>query len=233
MAINLWICIPWRSAPDRLQAYERTVAWWRDFGIWLDEHEPYLIANYRIFMADSDPERHWNLAQARNRAFGKAMHNGAGRGGSLIFADADTIPESPTQIATAIKLARAETETTVVYPFQEYVYLPADVDGELSEATPIRIQLHSVGGIIVTDVDSYLGLCGFDEHFTQWGFEDTAFFYAARTLGIVMRTPGKVFHIKHSVAENHDCSEHNPGYWRNELYKFADGRPQLMRALIK
>jgi predicted glycosyltransferase involved in capsule biosynthesis len=182
----------------------------------------------QIILADSDPDKHFNLAQARNNAARKAKSD------VLVFADCDTIPESDTQITTAIKLAQQQAD--VVYPFEEYVYLPHDAVGarydDLAEVTPIRTRVHSVGGIIVARVDSFLELGGFDECFTQWGFEDTAFMMAARTLGTVMRVPGKVYHLGHEVPEGRDYSEKNPGYWRNELYRFADGKPELMRALI-
>lgn len=203
---DVTVCIPYRETPDRQPAYEQVHDWYTNRG-------------YTIITADTT-HQHFNVAAARNEAVRAA------RQGILIVADADTIPDE-----TALKLAVQTVDRSVVYPFNRYQYLtPESVYGPLESAVVEREFTNSVGGMFVTDWDTYWLLGGQDERFRRWGAEDNAWFMAADTLASVERIPGVVRAFGHDA--DRDLSVSNPGLCRRELYRFAHGRPELMRELI-
>lgn len=206
------VCIPWRPQPDRLAAHTRVREFWRHHG-------------FTVVEADSARAKPFSRSRARNNAVRKATTD------VVIVADADTIPE-PAVICEAVALAEKDC---VIYPFTEYVCVPASaVKADLTMVEPERIWLDSPGGIVVTNTTTYWKLGGSDERFERcWGFDDTAFYAAAQTLSRVIRLPGTVWSFQHGVDGGRDPSEENPNYWRNELYTFATGRPEIMRELIK
>lgn len=206
------LCIPWRPEPAREAAFARVMDWWEtNFGL-------------TAIFADSDPGLPWHLSEARNRAVSQAS-------GVVIIADADTVPEYQA-IETALEMAGG----CVIYPFGEYVTLPADTVHveDLESISPVSVNDSSVGGVIVTDTDTYWCLGGMDERFErQWGFEDSAFARAAITLSRVERLPGMVFSFDHPVVGGRVHGEANPNFWRHELYIHCTGNPRLMAELIK
>lgn len=200
------VCIPWRPTPDRIAAYERVRTWWTDHG-------------YKIVTGDSNRRKPFNVAAARNNAVRKCS-------GVVIVADADTIPDE-----TALTAAIESCAGMVVYPFDKYRYLtPESVDLPIDDVIVEREFASSVGGMFVTTTGTYWRLGGQDERFSRWGHEDNAFWLAADTLAFVRRISGTVYAFGHEA--DRDLSPENPGMARRELYRFAHGRPELMRELI-
>ena len=88
-------------------------------------------------------------------------------------------------------------------------------------------------GIIVIRVDEWWRAGGMDERFNAWGFEDSAFACAARTmLGPIRRHAGAVHHLWHPT----ECKPRSDSYQVNkrlyERYAAADGDLQAMQQLI-
>lgn len=202
------VCIPWRMAPDRIAAFERVMSFWKHVGA-------------QVICADSTARRPFSLSQARNRAVRKAKAR------KVIVADADSLPD------IGAVLAALDMEG-VVYPFEEYRHIPGEsvTMADLTESPVIKQYSASCGGIMVCDRELYWELGGFDERFEpRWGYEDNAFLSVARTLSTVSRVPGVVYSFDHKA--DRDMTEGNPNRARAELYRLCEGRPTLMRELLK
>lgn len=207
------VTIAWRPQPDRMAAFERVMEWWRSHGL-----EPVLM--------DSDPDKPFNLSQARNRGV-RAVDTDV-----VFIADADTIPNYRA-LRTAVHLSQYER---VIYPFTEYRYLADSVD-PLDDSIPLedlpfeREYKNSYGGLMVIRPELYWAIGGHDEKFERWGFEDTAFQLAADCFFQTERVPGTVYAFNHTA--DRDLSTENPGRSRIGLYRYARRDPAMMRELIR
>lgn len=205
------VCIPWRSQPDRVPAFKRVKAWYEDHG-------------YNVITADSRKHETFNVAASRNLAVSKATSD------VVVVADADTIPDEDA-LETTFAYLIAHPDAGVVYPFDRYRYLtPESVELPQSDWVVDREYQSSVGGMIVCRRDTYWSLGGQDERFSRWGYEDNAFHLAASTLSQVDRIAGVVYAFGHDA--DRDLSSENPGRSRCQLYRFAEGKPDVMRELI-
>ena len=206
--INATVCIPYRATTDRVAAYKRVRAFWKHHG-------------FPVVTGDSGSDI-FNLAASRNAAVRKSKTR------NVIVADADTIPDIE-QVYLAIDAPG------ITWPFTEYRHIPGGcvTRGDLMTAPVDRTYSASVGGLFVCSVGDYWDAGGNDERFVHgWGFEDSAFYLAARTFGLANRArDGIVFSFNHSA--DRDMSSANPHKTRYDLYRFADGRPELMRELIR
>ena len=220
------VCLPWRPTPDRIPAHDRCVKYWSDNG-------------FQVFESDSDPATGWLCNEARNKAVIKAQ---AEWGADIVvIADADTLPDNISQIHQAIDMIRSD-QADIVWAFDVYRHIPGRyVDTEdLSRATIDREYRHgSPGGIIVASVEKFWEINGFDEKFERgaWGFDDEAFMLTARTLLRTARIPGVIWSFNHGVSEyvtgSRDLTDANPNKARAKLFQFADGQPDVMRALLR
>lgn len=205
---SVTVAIPWRSQPQRVAAFTYVVEWWQSRG-------------FKVVLGDS-PHGRFNVSAARNRAVEKASTE------IVIVADADTVPHMPA-IQRAIDYM---PPNLVTYPFTRYVYTETDpVDFDPLTAEQGKVWNGSVGGLLVTTKTAYWSICGMDERFDRWGWEDNAFHMAAETLIKVARVAGTVHAFGHEAER--DMSEKNPGRARIELYRFARGKPAIMRELIR
>jgi hypothetical protein len=207
---DVTVAMPWRPAPDRLAAHQRIRAFWRH-------------ARIPVVEADSLPTQPFNLCEARNNAVRKI------RTPIVVIADADTLPDLGALLQAITELRPNQ----VAWPYHTYRHIPADWADkpDLLAAPPDRIYHNSVGGLFLCHRDTYWNLGGMDEHFHGWGYDDNAFYAAALTLGTVRRLPGIVFSFNH--AADRDTTDTNPNKHRAELYRFATGKPPVMRQLIK
>ena len=180
--------------------------------------------NFRVIEADSDPSLPFNLAVARNNAARRAQDAEV-----LVLADADTMPDIASVLA-----AVDDPQECVTYPFQTYWHIPGEwvTRADLFAARPDQKYNNSVGGIFVCTTETYWGIGGMDERFHPvWGYEDNAFALAAQTLVGIRRLDGRVFSFNHGA--NRDMSQDNPNKPRYELYRYASGKPDMMRELIR
>lgn len=209
MGTDATVCIPYRATPDRVAAYKRVRAFWRHHG-------------FPVVTGDSGSDI-FNLAASRNAAVRKAKtHN-------IIVADADTVPDIE-QVYVALD------KPGITWPFAEYRHIPGECvkRSDLMLAPVDRYYSASVGGLFVCSVDDYWAAGGMDERFSHrsWGYDDSAFYLAARTFGLANRpADGIVFSFNH-FAER-DMTDDNPHKTRYQLYRMCDNRPELMRELIR
>jgi Glycosyl transferase family 2 len=207
------VCIPWRSQPDRVAAYNRVCAFWRHHGL-------------PVIMADSDCRQPFQLSEARNRAARHASTE------AIIIADADTIPDIAS-VLEAVELV-VRTPGLVIWPYIYYRHISAGYadKSDLFSAPVITEYRNSVGGVLVTTRSTYWDVGGMDERCARcWGFEDNCFYLAASTLASVRRLNGVAFSFDHAVER--DTSENNPNRSRWQLYQLVAGKPHLMRELLK
>lgn len=169
---------------------------------------------FTVVVGDSDHEV-FNRAGARNNAVSQVN-------GRIVVADADTIPD-----ITVVE--RALLMNGVVHPFDEYRLI--EFSDSYENPPVLEYMRNSPGGIWVLDTEDWWGVGGQDELFTGWGFEDEAFLHAVRTLGKYSRLKGLITAFNHKGVR--DMSVRNPNASRIELYRFANGRPNVMRELCR
>lgn len=209
---DITVAIPWRPTPDRIPAYDYIRKYWAANGF------------DNVIVIDSDPSAPFHRAQARNRGVAAATTE------KVILADADTI----TDIA-AVNTAVAELDsTTIIYPHTQYRLIASSYIGAPDLTTPPAIHTleNAQGGIIITTRTLYQQLGGMDERFdAQWGYEDAAFALTVNTLARARRINGMLISFEHRAVR--DMTNKNPNKHRYTLYELCNGRPELMRELIK
>lgn len=175
---------------------------------WLLRRYAAILPDAELCFGFSDHEP-FNRSAARNDAFSKST------GELLLVADADTVLNL-SQITKAIMLVR-EGLAPWAYPYTTYynlsqkatVYLVEDAPPDAvipepddEEAWEHRID-NSPGGARLLDRDAWEMVGGFDEHFTDWGYEDTAFECAMdRRIGPHRRVAGAALHLWHDPGLN-------------------------------
>lgn len=185
-----------------MHAFGIVTDWWQSHG-------------YKLSIAGSTAAV-FNLSEARNLAVEQATTE------LVIVADADTVPGNQNLLID---------ENAITYPFETYRYLGnhKPTIEQLPTSEYELDNLGSTGGMLTTSKTTYFGIGGMDENFTQWGWEDRAFWLAANTLARSQRTAGIVYAYGHDAAR--DMTENNPGYQRWQLYREANGNPDMMREL--
>ena len=171
------IPIPWRGGVP-----SREVLW--------DQMRPhYEGLGLEVFTGDSDPDKPFNISQARNRAAAAA-----GDWDVALFVDADTyIPAS--QIHKALDIAYYSSG--VVMPYTMFKSMnPAT--GEARARVITGGANFFISGNIVVSRYAFDLLSGFDERFTGWGWEDGAFLKAALMLVPVDQVPGTIVAFEHA-----------------------------------
>lgn len=206
--IDVTCCLPWRSAPDRIPAYERVRSFWDYHGV-------------KVVEADSDPSQPFSLAEARNNAVSKATTT------HVIVADADAIPDIG-------NVLRSVGRSGVTWPYTVFRHIDSEwaTRSDLFGAPIWKQYTHSVGGIFVTSQETYWDIGGMDPLMHRcWGYEDNCFSVAAKTLASVHRCEGMVFSFNHSA--DRDMTEDNPNKARYRLYLACRDQPAMMRELIR
>jgi predicted glycosyltransferase involved in capsule biosynthesis len=206
------VCIPWRPTDDRLSAHDRIRRFWDHFG-------------FHVVEGDSDPNRPFHRAQARNNAIDKAYTD------AIIFCDADTLP-----MISVVYAALDELDTAgVVYPHTSYRHIPAEYvfKEDIMLAPPVKEYRNSDGGVFLTTKKTYWDVGGMDERLHPvWGFEDSCFSLAAATLSTVKRLAGIMISFNHHVDGDRIIGE-SANWHRWQLYVMCQGKPDLMRELIR
>ena len=202
------VCIPWRPTIDRIGPFTRVVNEFKSRG-------------FEIVVADSNPNLPFNLSEARNKAVRKTKSD------RVIVCDADTLPDFNV-LNEAIEFSGASLQL----PYNDVRFVAPQLAFEQNlKAVPfIRIEEESVGGVCVIDRDSFEEIAGWDESFTEWGYEDNAFYYAADTIVGVKRHVGDLINFKNK--RKRDISDANNGKHLAEIYKMASGNRSLMLSLV-
>lgn len=220
-SLPVYVCMPYRERKGLVDSYNRAMSLWESF-------------DYNVINADSNPHLPFSLAEARNNCVRQITEENA----IIIVSDADTIPEWSMDLESLPWIEesfRYAKNGRVVYPFSDYCYMRKEhVLLDPLTVEPIWVKRNSVGGCLVTSKKAYWNLGGMDERFERtWGYEDNAFYMAAETLSTVIRLPGRIFSFEHEVEGGRIIGQRNPNFWRNELYKAAFEKPEMMRELLK
>lgn len=213
------VCIPWRATPSRKPAFDYCVQHWQELG-------------FPVVWADSDPDKPFLCAQARNRAIAKADTD------YVIVADGDMVIDTIEQIDQALAY-----DAGVTWPYTVFLHIDGSNPGDDFRDVQVVSEYHrgSPGGIYVMPKCAWAYLGGFDEQFTPgcWGYDDTAFALAADCLLTTRRVDGLVYSFDHEVetvgidgatVEGRDL-RNNANKARYHKYRAAFRNPKAMRAL--
>lgn len=161
--------IPYRATPYREKA----------FAYVLDRCKT-LFPEIPVYVSDSRGSLKFNVSQARNIGCLEAINDSVD---ILMVLDADTVFQK-SDLEKAIRLA----ERGVASMFRGYVRLNEDESGlligggEVPKEFSARVYKGTPGGIWVMPAEVFKDLNGWDERFIGWGYEDTAFNEAYKTI---------------------------------------------------
>lgn len=214
------VAVPWRPQPHRVYAHDLTVQRYRD-----------LLPDATLVDLDTSHTM-FCLAACRNLGIRMAELGGFD---VCVLADADTLPER-VPLLTAIEAA--QTSGLVHLPYTEYRSLRADGTAQHQAGTPLEHCNHLVvdgacSGVYVTTPQTWWSCGGQDESFRGWGFEDSAWLAAHRTLlgTDPVRHAGSVYALHHEGAVK-EGEQYTANAARCFHYLRAEGDPAAMRALL-
>lgn len=212
------VLVPWRGGdPDRETA-------WRFVRAHLEQ------LGWQIFEGDRIGE--WNRSAAIN-----AASLAAGDWDVAVVVDSDTIDDLRV-IRKAVSLARSRGGAVV--PWNRRVKLTTDglewiergKSGrppiDRTDRTPATLSVEMRGGTIVVSRAAWDAVGGFDDGFTEWGYEDVAFRTAVKTLANLTEIGGTCYHLWHPQARKHSTR----GHARMQMYRAASGKPDRMRWVV-
>lgn len=178
--MTVHVVIPWRPQESRLPLFNAVTDWLqRDFPDW------------PIHLADV-PTELYCLAGSRNAGVIEAQEAGAS---IVVLLDADTLVQSEV-LQQAVDLVARQGGQAI--PYSRYWMVDKAGGEQFLAGTPLT-QCHaihyppSVSGAAVATPESWFAVGGQDERFLGWGGEDNAWYYAATTLGEVVRLEGDAF----------------------------------------
>jgi predicted glycosyltransferase involved in capsule biosynthesis len=176
--MKTFVVVPWRSHPTRIRAFQAVLNFYKTN-----------FPEFNIVISDSQPDKFFSLAEARNLGAKKAIEEGADL---IIFNDADFF----TSVGSMQKAVdHAEKNNEIVAPYNLYFqhntaketfiflrrfnynqklgkeYSPPTISH--NESFPKR--LWPCSGSIVVPKDIFISLGGFEEKIKGWGPEDTMF----------------------------------------------------------
>lgn len=175
--MKVFIVIPWRSHPSRVEAFEKVTSLYQAN-----------FPDFEIIISDSS-EKDFNLAQARNSGAKKALDLGAD---IIIFNDADFFVD-PAVLKKAITYAVKNNEIAAPYTkyfqhkdaketsvFLKKIRYDMKLGKEFSPPTlsysdTLPRRLWPCSGSIVVPAAIFQELGGFEERIKGWGPEDTMF----------------------------------------------------------
>ena len=187
------------------------------------------------------PEARQIVVDSRHESFNRAASRNEGvrqaENGIVVLADADILPDR-TALLSAIQSAEQggfhlgyslyralrQVSTQAYYARQR----------DLAKLPHSHTADDCTAGLIVIRTDAWWLAGGMDERFSGWGFEDSAFACAVRTMiGPIQRHDGTVNHLWHPTA----CKPMSEQYQINkrlyERYAAAEGDKSAMQELIE
>ncbi|HVP50440.1 MAG TPA: glycosyltransferase [Candidatus Bathyarchaeia archaeon] len=169
------------------------------------------LADRYIFLHNSGA---FNKGWALNVGVQAATH-----ASTLCLIDADILP-GPAFLSSVME--RMGRGCLALRPFEEVIYLDnpsterAIQDSSARAVTQLAESRYSgqsfrtsKGGCLFVERRLYLRVCGFDERFRGFGFEDTEFFERLSRHSPVEVLPGKLLHLHHPPTVDRHCSASN------------------------
>jgi len=190
--VDFSVVIPWR--PDdgiRSEIFDWTMERYRS-----------LFGDIEICLGDSLSEP-FNRAASRNLAVEQSSSD------LIVIADADT----PPMLELADALLALSPAKPWAHPYDLYYSLTEQQTFDLLLTDPkdplshprgdFEFVMRSWAGAICMRKDAYNLLGGYDERFTGWGYEDTAFSCAATIIfGNAHRVHGQAYHLWHGRPQS-------------------------------
>lgn len=178
------VCIPWRPAPGREKA--------------LDFVARHYVKQADVLLADSDPDKPFNVSQARNNAVAMSDTD------VVVIMDGDAyVPLD--QVEKAVNIAWGTKRLTK--PYDVAGYLSEDATNHLYETGVAKHDWIDepmkgfVGLSFVLRRDIFDKLSGFDPNFVGYGGDDNAFVTACdNLLGRTMFVPGWGYSLYHPAV---------------------------------
>lgn len=221
------VLIPWRSDNGSRQEV---------FDWIISRYEAFFGDQAQLCIADSGHEP-FNRAASRNMAFEEAEHR------LVLIADADTTPQ---RYFTYVFEDITPESLSYVYPYRTYYAIkstptnellqhPPDVHIPPPDVTEIEFRMESWAGSICMPSKAFEYINGYDEGFTGWGYEDTAFRESCKRLLTGLQRPsGHVVHLWHPNGKEQTWDQ--PEIKKNER-RFMDyqkaGSSELMKDLVE
>jgi len=216
------VVIPWRLSrthkPRQLAASRRALV----------AAIPWAVADRGVLPWDSGHQP-FNRAASRNGGVASRPAD------VLVVCDSDAIVQ-PEPLNAAIGAA---ADGKLHLPYTEAVLLSQDGSDAVHAGTdPARARIwhtnpNSVGGCVVVSYETWRAAGGWDERFTNWGFEDTAFWAAVDTLYGTVRHEGALFDLWHIDKRGIGSPQWQAGKALCDRYTDARGDQQAMQALIQ
>lgn len=188
------VVIPWRNTdPHRKRLCDWVVDRWEAFYPFCE-----------IVLADAGGEV-FSRSKSRNAGVANCTND------VIVLADADT-PPIRKYVDMGAEMA-VDAPWVVGYAERRYYNLTLDATELLLAADPnvtiiepfgaaVEHKLTSWAGMIMVTRENFEAAGGYDERFTGWGWEDTAFqFTMTEKFGKCERVPGFVVHLWHSRAD--------------------------------
>lgn len=202
------IIVPWAATGP--YAAHRSVLWQYCRRWWTDNlpHNPLIWGCV--------PEQGFTRSRARNGAAKMA-----GDWDVAVFADADIVPGSADQVATAAdealrtgKLVYAHTRRLQLG--EESTRLVTQYGHDIGTAPIEADNTNTYSGVYAVPRTLWDEVEGFDERFIGWGFEDIVFMIACTAIGGGHhRVPGVIWHLWHPRGEEqHDDYPTSEDLWR-------------------
>lgn len=164
--MKIGIAIPWRPQPSRIVAFDFVLDYYSK-----------ILPDVQIYFGDKKGEK-WNMGGSRNIACQKAFSDGCD---VVMVVDADLCLKKENLLAAC---EYAFSNDLVVVPYSKLVVIPEENVVELSKLGPEkylaiyqnpRIYNLQVGGACAISSKYFEQCNGWDERFTGWGYEDSAF----------------------------------------------------------
>jgi hypothetical protein len=214
------ITIPYRPDSEKRKRNYHTVI----------DHFTAILPGVDIIPIDTEHEP-FNRAGARNAAVRRAHEYDV-----IVICDADTIIEAePLNRA----ITAAALDGLVHNPFTIIQALDQGSSsrwckGNRNRASIIFTCDWGVGSAYVTTPQAWWDIGGQDERFTGWGFEDTSFSIAHRTLKTPMpRHHGTATQLWHPPSPREGDPDYDAGILHYTKYLTADGQTNMIQDLIR
>jgi hypothetical protein len=183
-------------------------------------------AGIRAFDSGHQP---FNRAASRNGGVSESTAD------VLVVCDGDAV----VQPAPLLAAVAAAGDGRLHLPYTEVRLLTQDgsehvqLGNDPHDARVWHTNPYSVGGCVVVSRDTWRAAGGWDERFTNWGFEDTAFWAAVDTLLGTTRHEGTLYDLWHIDKRGIGSPQWQTGKALCDRYTDARGNPEAMRTLIE
>lgn len=205
---------------------------------WRYAHDRWATLGIPVIAEDSGTQP-FSRAGSRNKAVRSATVNHPDWDVALIV-DTDVILDDTSSALAACEHALATSQLT--YPHDHLIMLERPHTDEVVAGVAPRVaaaglQRHpnTWSQALAVPRPLWDEVCGYDERFIDWGWEDLAFMAACQTLGGgLQRLHGDAYHLWHprTRAENEDNPYHAANQVLGSRYLELRGSWDAMRALI-